>query len=82
MAESALPHGDAAEEFVERVEEADLPAVERLVLFGSVAHTTHTADSDVDVLAVIDADALIERVGTFVDDMAALVESVGDGADG
>jgi len=53
-----------------------------LVLFGSVAHTTHTADSDVDVLAVIDADALIERVGTFVDDMAALVESVGDGADG
>lgn len=54
---SALPHEDAVPAFVERVEDAGVPEVQRLVLFGSVARDTHDADSDIDILAVIDDDA-------------------------
>jgi predicted nucleotidyltransferase len=51
---STLPHGEAVEDFVERVEAADVTGLERLVLFGSVARATHDPDSDIDVLAVIE----------------------------
>ena len=57
MASTALPHEDAVSAFVERVEDADIPALQRLVLFGSVARETHGSDSDIDVLALIDDDA-------------------------
>lgn len=43
----------AVDAFVERVEAADVPSVDRLVLFGSVARGDHRADSDVDLLAVL-----------------------------
>lgn len=51
---SVLPHEDAVSAFVERVEDAGIPAVQRLVLFGSVARATQDSDSDIDILAVID----------------------------
>lgn len=54
MASTALPHEEAVSAFVEEVEEADIPALQRLVLFGSVARATHGSDSDVDVLAIVD----------------------------
>lgn len=47
-------HEAAVEEFVRRVEAADLPTVDRLVLFGSVARNDERDDSDVDVLAVLE----------------------------
>lgn len=47
------PHRAAVDEFADRVQEADLDAVRRLLLFGSVARGTHSADSDIDVLAVV-----------------------------
>jgi len=52
MSEPTLPHDEAVEDVVERVEEAAIPGLKRLVLFGSVAHSTQSPDSDVDVLAV------------------------------
>lgn len=51
---TALPHDRAVASFVARVEAADVAGLQRLVLFGSVARSTHTDDSDIDVLAVID----------------------------
>lgn len=50
-------HRQAASAFVERVHDRFDDAIEDLVLFGSVAQETHSADSDVDVLAVIADDA-------------------------
>lgn len=47
-------HAAAVDAFVDRVEAADVPALDRLVLFGSVARGDHRADSDVDVLAILD----------------------------
>lgn len=47
----------AIEDFLERVQDADLKAVDQLILFGSVARANHTPESDIDVLAVLDADA-------------------------
>lgn len=55
--DSDLPHQDAVDDFVERVRDGDLDGLQRLVLFGSVARATHTSESDVDVLAVVDTDA-------------------------
>lgn len=54
MAEATLPHGDAVDAFVDRVEAADIEAIERLLLFGSVARAAHGPDSDIDVLAIVD----------------------------
>lgn len=62
MEGSTLPHRRAVEAFVESVENADVPALERLVLFGSVARSTHGRDSDVDVLAVLDDGAEVTVV--------------------
>jgi predicted nucleotidyltransferase len=54
VASTTLPHDRAVTDFVDGVEAARLPGLRRLVLFGSVARSTHTDDSDVDVLAVVD----------------------------
>lgn len=70
MADATLPHGDAVDDFVERVDAADLPEVQRLILFGSVAQTRHTADSDIDVLAVLDDDADVRVVEERLRDIA------------
>lgn len=51
------PHEAAITDFVERVGEADIDGLSRLILFGSVARRSYTADSDVDVLAVVDTAA-------------------------
>lgn len=50
-------HETAVDAFVDAVEDAELDDVQRLVLFGSVARGTHRSDSDVDVLAIVEADA-------------------------
>lgn len=60
----------AVDDFVERVADADLDSVDRLILFGSVARTTHAADSDVDVLAVTDTAADVEQVEETLRDIA------------
>lgn len=66
MDSTTLPHDRAVADFVDSVEAADIPALRRLVLFGSVARSTHTDDSDVDVLAVVgdgaDEPAVEERL--------------------
>lgn len=49
MASTALPHDEAVTAFVEGVETADISALQRLVLFGSVARSTHGSDSDIDI---------------------------------
>ena len=53
MATTALPHDEAIEAFVDRVVAAELAGLERLILFGSVARESHSATSDIDILAVI-----------------------------
>lgn len=65
-----LPHTDAVEEFVDRVETAEIDAVERLILFGSVANAMHAADSDVDVLAIVDSEADVHGVEERLRDLA------------
>lgn len=66
----APPHEDAVETFVDQVATAEMPAVQRLVLFGTVARASHTADSDVDVLAVLDTDADVRAVEDRLRDLA------------
>lgn len=44
---------EAVAAFVERVETANLSDLQRLLLFGSVARSTHGRDSDVDILAAV-----------------------------
>ena len=46
-------HEAAATAFARRVEAAGLPAVDRILLFGSVARSEEREDSDVDVLAIL-----------------------------
>ncbi|WP_436931545.1 nucleotidyltransferase domain-containing protein [Halosimplex halobium] len=70
MAESTLPHRDAVDVFTERVEDGDFDPVRRLYLFGSVARGGHRADSDVDVLAVLDDDADVSAVEERLRDVA------------
>lgn len=70
MAESTLPHRDAVDAFVDRVDGADIPSVDRLFLFGSVARATHTPDSDIDVLAVLEDSADAERIEERLRDVA------------
>lgn len=60
MADTSAVHREAVDGFVDRVAEAELPSVNRLVLFGSVARATHSPESDVDVLAIL-ADSADER---------------------
>lgn len=66
----APPHEDAVEAFVDRVAAAEMPAVQRLVLFGSVARASHTADSDVDVLAILADDSDAPAVEDHLRDIA------------
>jgi predicted nucleotidyltransferase len=70
MAGSTLPHRDAVDAFTERVEDGDFAPVRRLYLFGSVARGGHRADSDVDVLAVLDDDADVSAVEERLRDVA------------
>lgn len=73
MASRTREHESAVEAFVDEVATADVDALERLVLFGSVARETHTADSDIDVLAVFedgtDVTAAEERLRTVAYDV-------------
>ena len=66
----ASPHEAAVEAFVDRVNDAQIPAVERLILFGSVAKQSHSEDSDVDVLAVIENGADVAVVEEQLRDVA------------
>ncbi|WP_276259800.1 nucleotidyltransferase domain-containing protein [Haloglomus litoreum] len=50
-------HERAVEELRERLGSADIPGLDRLILFGSVARRDHQPDSDVDALAVLADDA-------------------------
>lgn len=47
------PHREAAMAFFERVEDRLDGDIDALYLFGSVARATETADSDIDILAVV-----------------------------
>jgi predicted nucleotidyltransferase len=55
-------HREAAREFFDRVDEHLRGSAEALSLFGSVARTTASPDSDVDVLAVVADGAEFSRV--------------------
>ena len=70
MAESTLPHRDAVDAFVDRVETESLDAVQRLYLFGSVAHGVHRPDSDVDIFVVVDDRADVSAVEEQLRDVA------------
>ncbi|MFB6140403.1 MAG: nucleotidyltransferase domain-containing protein [Halosimplex sp.] len=70
MSESTLPHRDAVEAFVDRVEGGEFDAVRRLYLFGSVARGVHRSDSDVDVFAVLADDADVSAVEEQLRDVA------------
>lgn len=65
-----LPHEAAVDDFADRVANADIEGLERLILFGSVAKTTHTLDSDVDVLAVVDTSVDVHTVEETLRDIA------------
>lgn len=69
MDETKTGHEDAVETFRSRVAAADVP-VQKLILFGSVARTTHTPESDVDVLAVLDDDVDVSVVEEQLRDIA------------
>lgn len=56
MSDPPAEHGRAVAALQRRLRNAGLPGVERVVLFGSVARNEHGADSDVDVLAILDDD--------------------------
>lgn len=47
-------HREAFEQFLEALE--DLPGVSEAILFGSVARNEESADSDVDVMVIVDGD--------------------------
>lgn len=70
MSATTLPHDDAVTDFADRVEAAEIPSLQQLVLFGSVAHAEHASDSDIDILAVIDTDANISVVEEKLRDLA------------
>lgn len=70
MTESTKSHEAALDDFVERVEAGNLPSVRQLFVFGSVARGTHSADSDVDVLAILDADADVTEMEERLRDLA------------
>ena len=65
---------EAATVFFERVHDHLDTAIDALYLFGSVARATPTADSDVDVLAVIPDDADYATVDDQLLDIAYDVE--------
>lgn len=64
------PHRAAATAFFERVRERFHDAIDTLDLFGSVARDGATGDSDVDVLAVVTADADYAAVDEALLDLA------------
>lgn len=66
-----LPHGEAVEDFVEQVRRSDLDdAIDRLILFGSVARSAHGIESDIDVLAIVDTDVDVHQVEESLRDIA------------
>ena len=71
---TSSPHREAATVFFERVRDHLETAFDALYLFGSVARATPTADSDVDVLAVISDDADYATVDDQLLDIAYDVE--------
>lgn len=70
MTAEPLQYDVAVDDFVDRVETANLVSVQQLLLFGSVARGTHTSDSDVDVLAVVDDTADVPTVEERLRDIA------------
>lgn len=70
MAESTLPHRDAVDAFVDRVDDEEIDAVQRMYLFGSVARGVHRADSDVDIFAVLEDNAAVGEVEERLRDVA------------
>lgn len=70
MAESTLPHRDAVDAFVDRVDEERLDAVQRLYLFGSVARGVHRSDSDIDIFAVLEDGADVSAIEERLRDIA------------
>lgn len=64
------PHEAAVTDFVERVEAADIDGLSQLILFGSVARRSYTADSDVDVLAIVDTAADEHAIEETLRDLA------------
>lgn len=70
MAVDATGYDEAIDAFVGRVEAANMASLQRLVLFGSVARGTHDADSDVDVLAIVDDSADVGAVEERLRDIA------------
>ncbi|WP_459194808.1 nucleotidyltransferase domain-containing protein [Halosimplex sp. J119] len=70
MDDSTLPHREAVDTFVDRVDEAHLDTVQRLYLFGSVARGVHRSDSDIDIFAVLDDGADVSAVEERLRDIA------------
>lgn len=69
--DSSGTHVEAAEEFVRRVREADVSAVETMYLFGSTARAEASGvDSDVDFLVVLTDDADGRAVADELRDIA------------
>lgn len=64
------PHEEAVVDFVERVDAATIDGLSQLILFGSVARRSHSADSDVDVLAIVDAAADKHAIEETLRDLA------------
>lgn len=66
-----LPHGDAVDDFVERVRNSDLDdVIDRLILFGSVARSAHGVDSDIDVMAIVETDTDVHTIEESLRDLA------------
>ena len=70
MSSATLPHDRAVTSFVERVEAVEPAGLRSLILFGSVARSTHTSGSDIDVLAVLDDEADEPAVEERIRDLA------------
>ena len=70
MTEPPKAHEEALDEFVEKTERGSIPALRQLIVFGSVARGTHATNSDIDILAVLEADADIIDVEEQLRDIA------------
>lgn len=70
MAAESHPHQAALDAFVDQVEAGDIPELDQLILFGSVARGTETNDSDIDVLAVVSVDAERHAIAERLRDIA------------
>lgn len=64
------PHEAAITDFVDRIEAEDVPSIQRLLVFGSVARGTHSNHSDINVLAIIAKEADVTEVEERLRDIA------------